>query len=196
MLNTQFWFNANRNNSSSSHLCGALITSLLLLSTPCLAQAPQTRPPGTSDVLVDGAVNPSQIPDDIAYVHFFQVLMKNPISKDPKADEMRRQSYVRHYFSLSCGATNRTLTPAQRDNLLAVVDKVTVEYLAAHSRMVASGGQAGYDAARQSIQALTVAVFNGLYGTDPDLAAKVKDHVREHVKGTIKIISAKIPQQL
>jgi hypothetical protein len=51
-------------------VCGALLFSL---ASP--ADAPQQSDPHALPVVVNGAVNPELIPDDIAYRHFFKVLM-------------------------------------------------------------------------------------------------------------------------
>ncbi len=185
-------------NSYSSLRLGSLlntvITTVMFFQREALSQALPPLPFPTSEIQVDGSISPQLIPDDVAYVHLFHILMKNPNSKNTIADELRRQSYSHHYFSLACGATNRTLTTAQIDKLLALVDRTTGEYLATHSRMVASKSQAEYDAAGRALQALAVKTFNSLDPIDFDLSAKVRAHVKEHVKSRMKIMSAKVPQ--
>lgn len=174
-------------------LSGVLAT-VMIFTDRGFGQAP-SRPPGTAAIQVDGAVNPSQIPDELAFLHFFQILLKRSDSREPNVDEQRRKSYARHYFSVACGATNRTLNESQIEKLLAVVDKAAPEFVATYARMISSKGQSEYESAHQALQALAVRTFNTLDSADTDLSIKVRDHVRQHVKSRIIIVSAKIPQR-
>ena len=175
-------------------LLSGVLAAIIMFADRSFGQA-SSRPQGTAAIQVDGAVNPSQIPDELAFLHFFQILLKRSDSRDPIADEQRRKSYSRHYFSVACGATNRTLSEGQIERLLGAVDKATPQFVATHARMIASKGQAEYDSAYRALQTLAAITFNTLDSQDSDLSIKVRDHVRQHVKSRIIIVSAKIPQR-
>ncbi len=56
-------------------------------------------------VVVDGALNPEAIPDEIAFLHFFRFFARNPRAVSRAADDLRRTSYLRLFFTTTCGAT-------------------------------------------------------------------------------------------
>lgn len=173
---------------------------LTVMIRPCFAQSEREAVPHAHDtartgaqagnpvILADGASNPSAIPDEIAFLHFFGFLAKNPHAVDQHADELRRISYVNFFFTKKpCGLSpqeDRSLTDAERTALLDYADRVG-------TNIVALGPSGGFDASRRN-----EAVLAGIAGLDaalgPNVAQKVRSHVSQHMKPLIKIVQSQI----
>jgi hypothetical protein len=146
---------------------------------------------------VDGAVNPELIPDDVAYLHFFRVLSKNPRNPDQAFEERRRRAYLHHFFPASCTDQTTTAGPlseAQILKLLEMVDSFVPKLEAASKRLApqpqgATPGEAGQQM-RQMVLAAAADLPNSI---DPDAAAKIGAHVRDHMKKNIRLVFAQVP---
>jgi hypothetical protein len=159
--------------------------------------SPTPAPRGT--VIVDGALNPELIPDDIAYFHFFKVLSKTSNVADQTSEDRRRRSYVRKFFTNGCGAEgkeDRTLTPIQVERMLAVVDQLMPSLDATNTRLTSSKTQGEYDAARRQMMELVATSAAQLPSTvDSDAATRIAAHVSDRVKKHIRIVTTHIPHK-
>ena len=152
--------------------------------------------PVTITVDVDGSVNPERIPDEVAYLHFFGVLAKNP-DADQALEQSRRVAYLRYFFKRECGPArneDRSLSEVQIQRLLAAADGVAQRLTAAESRLGVAGGRSGESTPWQQRQEIVVATINSLDSSvDPDAAAKIRRHIAEHVKRRIQLLTFTMP---
>ncbi len=159
-----------------------------------LDASPPANPPGVQIVVTaDGNLNPELIPDDLAYLHFFRALAKNPAA-DQAAEERRRGAYLRYFFRRGCGPSatqDRSLNESQTQRLLALADQTAALLLAA-----GAPGSSGGGAAPQRCHDIVTAAMSSLdVSVDPDGAAKIRQHVAEHVKRRIQLVSVTMPMQ-
>src|SRR3974390_415286 len=90
---------------SSYCLAGLLVAVVIVARTGTgqTEQQPHSMSTGSAAngvvAITDGAVDPSKIPDDIAFMHFFRVLAKDPRAVNEQADEVRRRSYLKYFFT-------------------------------------------------------------------------------------------------
>jgi hypothetical protein len=148
--------------------------------------------------IVNGAENPASVPDSVAFKHFFTLLSRKP-STD-QADERRRRSYLTHYFRPGFGAAkdeDRTLTAAQTDKLLHLVDDLSPKLRALGDRMVAAyrngGSQAEILSLREAADSEVMTAANALHTRiDADAASKIWRHVLEHVKRGVTIRTVRV----
>ena len=140
--------------------------------------------PAVATVDVDGSLTPDQIPDDVAYFHFFQTLSRHP-STDPSSDDRRRRAYLQNFFNRQCGSGSKDLplTEDQIQRLLALAD----DFSAKLSEIRAgTSGISRRDLATGSAAALDSVL-------DPGAVARVRAHVMQHVKQRIKLVTPKPP---
>jgi hypothetical protein len=141
----------------------------------------------------DGASEPGAISDLIAYRHFFELLGSKPDTKI--SDDMRRRSYLNHYFRPGCGDLrndDRSLSDVQIDRLLTHADR-----LAAQLREINPGPTNDLAESatrkRRTEEALTNAMSLLSVVVDSDAAEKIRRHVFDHVKRHISIVTVRVP---
>jgi hypothetical protein len=148
-------------------------------------------------VVADGALTPDLVPDDIAYLHFFRVLAANPASKDYSAEERRRQSYIRHFFTSGCGfegKEDRSLTQVQIQRLLGLVDRTAPKLEALNAQLAVSRNEAEYGTGKRLVlKAVMDAVSESPDSVDRDAAVRIAAHVLDRVKKNTRIVSTVIP---
>lgn len=182
---------------------GALL-ALITLGTSVPAHAQQTvhhqvkSTVGTDlqvVTVVDGAANPESIPDDVAYLHFFRVLSKNPNSRDQALEERRRRAYLHYSFPTRCtrqGSSAGPLSELQIDKLLQAIDRLIPE-LEAASAAASQSGAGLDDSNRANLQRVAAAASGLSDSVDPDASAKIALHIREHMKSHIQLVQAQVP---
>ena len=173
-----------------SNLC-LIIAWAGLLTTRAIAQpaAPSVNVTGG----VDGATNPAAIPDVVAYRHFLGVIIKSP-TQSSTAEEERRRSYVKFFFSKGCGPNqteDRTLSEAQITALFTFADEVGIKLRAIEAP--AGNSAQSFGAARD--QAVAEAMQQLATKVDGDASAKIARHVAEHVKAHIKLTTVSMPSK-
>ncbi len=178
-----------------------LMSIAWLLGNPAGAQSasgPNTQPQTpntTSAVLVDGALHPELIPDDVAFLHFFKALAKNP-NVDQGLEERRRRAYINHFFAGKCSGQDRdlALNEGQIMKLLALVDGLDAELTTAWA--AADKSAADDQAVEQQVRALVLRAASNLASViDSEADTKIRFQVSDHVKSRIRIISTRVPAQ-
>ena len=179
---------------------GSYWRGLVILTQICRGQtAPQPLSQAqavtsTQTVIADGAVDPSKIPDEIAFTHFFRVLAKDSHANE-QADQAKRLSYVKYvkyFFATRCGHSgqdDRSLTDAETAALLNYADRVSTN-LAALTASAPTNTQAVLS---NTIRAAVLAATADL---DQQLGQGVAQKVRSHVadmKSAIRIVQSQIP---
>jgi hypothetical protein len=136
-------------------------------------------------VTVDGGLEPHLIPDDVAYLHFFMALSKDP-SANPILEERRRTAYVQYFFKAGCGperTEDRSLSPLQIAALFSMADDVRGSL----SRIQASLPSVDLTKSRREVITTAVQALEARIGTDA--AGKVRSHVAQRVKRRIKLVT-------
>ena len=163
------------------------------------SQPPVTTSPATSTLvtIADGSVDPSKIPDDIAFMHFFRVLAEDPRATSKQVDDARRRSYVKYFFTKSCGAAgqeDRSLTETETTALLEYANQVTIS-LPAMQASPSGDSQvtsSGWPISSSISTAVLRAAGNLESALGAEVARKVRAHVADHMKPAIKIVQAQI----
>lgn len=182
----------------------SLAIVLTISADICLAQSPQWRRSehqhsvtadtevGKAVVLADGAVNPSVIPDEVAFLHFFRLLAKDPHALNEQSDESRRVSYLRFFFTRNCGPSgqdDRSLSDSEETAVLEFAEKVGSGLAA----LVEGPGSSSLASALVS-EAVMSAIRDLERQLGPEVARKVKSHVTDQMKPRIKIVQSRIPE--
>lgn len=128
-------------------------------------------------VLVDGSKHPEQIPDDLAYRHYFLAIATH---EQPSAEEQARQKAQLAPLGLS---------ELDRQQLAQQLGRMTTQLEAIEAEMEASDGTdavlAAFKARHNALVSQTAATVRG--ALSPDGLSRLSRYIAESVKGKIKI---------
>lgn len=156
------------------------------------ASLPSQATMASTSVLVDGATNPNGIPDDVAYLHFFRVLARDPRASSEQADDRRRLSYLKHYFggnALQGSLVRRPLSDLEFRSILESAQRIA-DKLAALSGTETGSPTISAERRREVVLAAAGDLDQEL---GAEMAQLVRWHGMSHVKTRIKIVKSTIP---
>ena len=155
----------------------------------CFALNAQTAAPGASGnsqgvahvtslvVLIDGSKHPEQIPDDLAYRHYFLAIATH---EQPSADEQERQKAQLAPLGLS---------ELDRQQIVQQLGRMTTQLKAIEAAREVSDGTdaalAGFRERHDALVSQTAASVRGALSADG--ASRLSRYIVETVKGKIKI---------
>ena len=155
----------------------------------CFALNAQTAAPGAAGnsqgvahvtslvVLVDGSKHPEQIPDDLAYRHYFLAVATH---EQPSAEEQERQKAQLAPLGLS---------EPDRQQIVLQLGRMTTQLEAIEAEREASDGTdaalAGFSVRRDALLSQKAASVRGALSADG--ASRLGRYITESVKGKIKI---------
>jgi len=145
-----------------------------------IAQQPQSQPAIQLPVAVDGSVTPGQIPDSLAYQHFFAAIAAHPF---PSQQESARQSAQLSPLGLS--AEDRQTLIAGLASFRTQLDQINTARAGITPGPNSSAQLTSLRTQETALVASTLQAIRQSLSTDG--VSRLDQYVRTHVKARIKI---------